>query len=843
MDNPSDQDIPVVAAQDPDDILIAEDMSEPVPPDFNEEAYLLAFPDVAQAISDGICTSPLQHYMDHGRHENRLFHHSYLHIVSGRQLEGHIDCYGHISVAGGWVFCGWSSETWDGTSPVSAVVHFQNGDFSGELVSAFYHRSSISGRGKGLVLFVQGPDEDLGLLVYLEVRLDRKTPIISATPTASLLVDQEILFAARTLLAENEQADNYLELLTLLSTKGYGRLRPALNVLNGFVDSYGYHGASGGWIFCGWTTRSWDDEGGPDELIAHFVDGDVTSSETIAGFYPREDLNGRGIGCVMFVHGAERPLGSLVSVELRVGGVASFIRAPAGSHRLRDVEIATRLRPILGEVIEPEARAVLLALLSRKPYSGADTISSLSDPIFLEFDEVIACPPGGLALMGWFLAKPGSVRSIRIRSNTLNVPLDLESCIQIERPDVISSVGAERGFDDPRCGFIAYLPVMPSPKSEIYAEVESTSREVGFRKLPPPKLEGIAAIKRLLSAFDVRYGAVHRAFDTVIGPAVELLNQRRLANPPRVQANVFGQINQAPRFSIIIPLYGRLDFLEPQMAFFAVHPQSYDYEFIFVLDDPPKQREAERLFSSVFSRFQVPFRVLMPERNVGFAPANNIGLRAANGTYVCFMNSDVFPGNADWLERLALRLETNPDLGAVGPLLLYGDGSVQHEGMIFRNLAEFGNWPFGDHPRKGKKKGPASGLRRHISITGACLLMRRELAVQMQGFDESYIIGDFEDSDLCFRLEQRGLYSAVDLDVELYHLERKSQGSSAHTWRMNLTLYNAWVHQKRWSDTIARHPLRQTPISQDQAGWPGADLLPTAISAEVRRDAVDREQA
>jgi GT2 family glycosyltransferase len=106
------------------------------------------------------------------------------------------------------------------------------------------------------------------------------------------------------------------------------------------------------------------------------------------------------------------------------------------------------------------------------------------------------------------------------------------------------------------------------------------------------------------------------------------------------------------------------------------------------------------------------------------------------------------------------------------------------------------------------RKSSQSGLRKHISITGACMVMRRDLAEELGGFDEAYIIGDFEDSDLCLKLDARGLDSAVDLDLEMYHIERRSQASSARTWRMNLTLYNAWVHQRRWGDVIAAHKLR-----------------------------------
>ena len=128
------------------------------------------------------------------------------------------------------------------------------------------------------------------------------------------------------------------------------------------------------------------------------------------------------------------------------------------------------------------------------------------------------------------------------------------------------------------------------------------------------------------------------------------------------------------------------------MAYFCEDPGVPNYEIIFVLDDPPKRRDALRLFNSVHNRFGVPFRVLLMEQNVGFGPANNAALAVASGDYVCFLNSDVFPETPDWLEKLTLRLKTHPDLGAVGPLLLYGDGSVQHEGMSFERLQEFGGW-------------------------------------------------------------------------------------------------------------------------------------------------------
>jgi len=102
-------------------------------------------------------------------------------------------------------------------------------------------------------------------------------------------------------------------------------------------------------------------------------------------------------------------------------------------------------------------------------------------------------------------------------------------------------------------------------------------------------------------------------------------------------------------------------------------------------------------------------------------------------------------------------------------------------------------------PRAETKLLPAA------AITAACMMLRRAEADELGGFDEDYVIGDFEDSDLCRRLAARGLGCAVDPAVRLYHLERRSQVGAAQRWRMNMTLYNAWLHQNRWFASSADH--------------------------------------
>jgi GT2 family glycosyltransferase len=315
-------------------------------------------------------------------------------------------------------------------------------------------------------------------------------------------------------------------------------------------------------------------------------------------------------------------------------------------------------------------------------------------------------------------------------------------------------------------------------------------------------MTGISAVKRLLGVLDIQYADVDSIYDNILGPAIRALNQRRLAMPPKVQTLQLGKAVVAPRHSVIVPLYGRIDFMEFQLALFAARGIGTAVQIIYVLDDPPKTRETQFLAASLYERFRVPFQLLCLSHNVGFAPANNIGVRAATGKYICFMNSDVFPTTGDWLDRLAAHLEWDPKLGVVGPVLLFEDDSVQHQGISFKDLPQFGNWSFPLHKRKGFRMPQTTGLSREVAITGACMMMRREHVLAYGGFDEAFVIGDFEDTDLCFRLRQIGLGAAVDFSVSMYHLERKSQASSASPWRTNLTVYNAWVHQRRWGEMI-----------------------------------------
>ncbi len=570
----------------------------------------------------------------------------------------------------------------------------------------------------------------------------------------------------------------------------------------GYIDFYGYHPAADGWLLCGWVPLPGFGAArcllprGSARIV--FEVGELQGDIVLARF-ERNDLGERGVGVVLFLAAAGQFLGRLIALDLRDTATIPYrLLAAEAAPQLHDVELATRLRPILNGAMRDEGRTELLALLSRRGYSGEDTLDRLTDFIRLDIDEAILCPPDGLALIGWFLAAPGTVELIRIRCGVAMAELRTQDFVVVERGDVIEAVGAALGFTDVRCGFIAFVPGLTSADDAAYIEVETKRREIGFKNVPARRLRGLPAIRSILGSFEIQYGDVLPALRNVIAPAITRLNQARMQEPPVVTAVSFGAPAAAPRTSVIVPLYGRMDFMEYQIGLLAALGCSSGTELIYVLDDPPKRRELQTLAESLYLRFGIPFRLLMLSHNMGYAPANNIGLRQANGEFVCFVNSDVFPSTPDWIGRLVARLEGDASLGAVGPLLLFEDGSVQHEGMTFEPITVLGGLMFPRHNRKGWRPRAGAGLVREPLITGACMVMRRALVQELGGFDEAYAIGDFEDTDLCLKIGRRGLACAVDHEVQLYHLERKSQDGLEQRWRMNMTLCNAWLHQCRW---------------------------------------------
>ena len=434
---------------------------------------------------------------------------------------------------------------------------------------------------------------------------------------------------------------------------------------------------------------------------------------------------------------------------------------------------------------EGPARPELERLLARG-FTGRDTLSWLSAPIRLVVTRLLPTPEG-LLIQGWLGDPHRAVANIRLRAGEAAWPLRPGAWLDTESFD---AEGAR--------GFLARAPVN-TRLGEAWLDVTLATGEIGTLPLPLPEPPELPALRGMLAAAGrIPDGALDHAFGEVLGPALVALNRRRLARPMGAEERGFGTPPAEPRASLIIPLHGRLDMMPVQMALFSACRMEGD-EIIFVLDDPPRREAALIMAQSCLDRFGLPLRLILPAESRGFGPASNLGMRHARGRVVVFLNADAFPQGTDWLDRLVAALE-EPGAGAVGARLLYPDGSLQHGGMRLEAGAQRSGWRFPEHPGKGLRPPAAADAPREVeALTGASLALRREVAERFEGFALDYVIGDFEDADLCARLRQAGLRCLMEDRATLVHLERQSQGrADDQAGRWNLTLLNAWTYRQKW---------------------------------------------
>ncbi len=288
-----------------------------------------------------------------------------------------------------------------------------------------------------------------------------------------------------------------------------------------------------------------------------------------------------------------------------------------------------------------------------------------------------------------------------------------------------------------------------------------------------------------------------------IAPVIERLHAEARGRIGEPSVVMIGRPLARPRVSVVVPLYRVLDFLRFQIAAFAADAWFRDHaELIYVLDSPDQARDVEHLLTGLHLVYALPMRLVVMARNAGFARACNTGAAEARGPVLAMVNSDVVPTAPGWLPALAKRLDGRRGIGAVGPKLLFEDDSLQHAGMFF-SQDHRGRW-LNQHFHKGMPRDYAPACKERIvpAVTGACLVLPRPLFDDVGGFTEDYVIGDYEDSDLCLKITARGRRILYAPSVELYHLERKSMKESADYMRGIAWQYNCALHTARWGDLI-----------------------------------------
>jgi len=251
-----------------------------------------------------------------------------------------------------------------------------------------------------------------------------------------------------------------------------------------------------------------------------------------------------------------------------------------------------------------------------------------------------------------------------------------------------------------------------------------------------------------------------------------------------------------PKVSIIIPTMGRLSLIQPCIESLLQITAWPNYEVVILDNGRGKYPDGIAWLR------QKPFTVVECNEPFNWARLNNIGVRHATGDLYLFLNDDIEITSPDWLEQL-VRQALRPGVGAVGALLYYPNGALQHTGVLLVNYG-------GGGIHLLHKRMPSASIYRQLHATvrevsantGACLLLTREKFAQIGGFDEELaVVGN--DVDLCLRLLEAGYRNVWTPLCSLIHHESISRKTSVpkedeqamwRRWGHRFLAGDAWYH-------------------------------------------------
>lgn len=253
---------------------------------------------------------------------------------------------------------------------------------------------------------------------------------------------------------------------------------------------------------------------------------------------------------------------------------------------------------------------------------------------------------------------------------------------------------------------------------------------------------------------------------------------------------------ETPFLSIILVNHNARLHLESCLRSLREHPASIATEII-VVDNASTDGSRDVIASAGRG-----VRRIFNQENLGFARANNLGVDASRGKFILFLNTDTVVGKGA-LDRLCSRLQSHPEAGAVGPALFRDEENPQ---VSFGNRVDFfAQWrqkviwnPYHARRLKTDRRPRKVGW-----LSGACLLVRREVFSRVGGFDENFFLY-FEDIDLCYRIRRSGRRLLFFPDIRILHSGGGSTAPQARFCRFQYRKSQLYFYRKHNSGLSLR---------------------------------------
>ena len=256
--------------------------------------------------------------------------------------------------------------------------------------------------------------------------------------------------------------------------------------------------------------------------------------------------------------------------------------------------------------------------------------------------------------------------------------------------------------------------------------------------------------------------------------------------------------------SIIIPTKNLGDTLDRCLISIFTQTTYPNFEIILI-DNGSTEKRAIEVIKTWREKEHNRLKYFSLDTPFNYSTLNNFAVKQAQGKYVLFLNNDTEVITPDWIEGMVEQAQ-RPSIGAVGALLLFPDDTIQHAGVIGGIFYSCG------HSHKRFKLGDTgyfnqlNTVNNYSAVTGACLMCRRDVFDEIEGFDETFAV-NYNDIDLCFKMLAKGYHNIYLPHVMLYHYEAKTRGYDLLNDSKKARLFcEGKYFQTKWKSLIEHDP-------------------------------------
>lgn len=245
---------------------------------------------------------------------------------------------------------------------------------------------------------------------------------------------------------------------------------------------------------------------------------------------------------------------------------------------------------------------------------------------------------------------------------------------------------------------------------------------------------------------------------------------------------------------------------------------TYDNYEIIVVENNSESQEIFEYYKKLEENEKI--RIVTYKGAFNYSAVNNLGVRESDGEYILLLNNDTQVITVNWMEELLMYAQRE-DVGAVGAKLYYENKTIQHAGVVLALGAHrtAGHSHYGQHRENLGYMGRLCYAQNVSAVTGACLMVSRELFEKAGGLDEAFAVS-LNDVDFCIKLREMGYLNVFTPFAELYHYESISRGLDDKGEKARRYNEESERFRTKWKETLEKgDPYYNPNFSLDRSDF------------------------